>query len=87
MLDVRVCDVVVTPCDLAQVGDTTTTNRNTAVAVSGLSSGVVMVAAGYVRARVVCSLLRVLGTILGACVCAAVLSYFVACSGGIWMYF
>ena len=48
MLDVRDCDVVVTPCDLAQVGDTTTTNRNTAVAVSGLSSGVVMVAAGEV---------------------------------------
>ena len=37
-------------------------HRYTPVAVSGLSSGVVMVAAGYVRARVVCcGYLRVLG--------------------------
>jgi hypothetical protein len=38
----------------AQVGDGGSSNRNTPVAVSGLSSGVVMVAAGSVRARVVC---------------------------------
>ena len=81
MLDVRVCDVVVTPFDLAQVGDTTTTNRNTAVAVSGLSSGVVMVAAGTVRARFLCLLLCVPGMIPGACVCVAVLPDLL-CSGG-----
>ena len=47
--------VVVTPCLCgAQVGDGGSINRNTPVAVSGLSSGVVMVAAGSVRARVVC---------------------------------
>ena len=33
----------------AQVGDGTTTDRNTPVAVAGLSSGVAMVALGWVR--------------------------------------
>ena len=37
-----------------QVGDGTTAQRLSPVAVSGLSAGVVMVAAGLVRARVVC---------------------------------
>ena len=47
--------VVVTPCLCgAQVGDSWSSDRRTPVAVSGLSSGVVMVAAGSVRARVVC---------------------------------
>ena len=47
--------VVVTPCLCgAQVGDGGSSSRFTPVAVSGLSSGVVMVAAGSVRARVVC---------------------------------
>ena len=47
----RVCDVVVNLVDL-QIGDNTTTIRRTPVAVPGLSSGVVMVAAGLVGARV-----------------------------------
>ena len=46
---------VVTPCLCgAQVGDGWSSDRRTPVAVSRLSSGVVMVAAGSVRARVVC---------------------------------
>jgi hypothetical protein len=47
----RVCDVVVTLVDL-QIGDGIGTARRTPVAVAGLSSGVVMVAAGGVRMRV-----------------------------------
>ena len=43
-----------------------------------------MVAAGYVRARVVCLRLCVLGMIVGARVCVAFLPE-VACSWGIWM--
>ena len=38
----------------AQLGDNTLDSRYTPVAVYGLSSGVIMVAAGMVRARVVC---------------------------------
>ena len=67
-----------------QVGDGTNTNRLTPVAVSGLSSGVVMVAAGFVRTRVVCLRLCLLGMILGACVCVAFLREF-GCCGGIWI--
>ena len=51
---------------------------------SGLSAGVVMVAAGGVRARVVCLRLCVLEMIVGARVCVAFLPE-VACSWGIWM--
>ena len=44
--------VVVTPCLCgAQVGDGGSSNRNTPVALSGLSSGVVMVAVSAVRSR------------------------------------
>ena len=45
-----------------------------------------MVAAGNVRARVVCSRLCLLGMILGACVCVACLSDF-ACILGSWICF
>ena len=44
-----------------------------------------MVAAGAVRARVVCLRLCVLGMILGACVCVASLSD-CACKGGSWIW-
>ena len=72
----------------AQVGDgTTTPTRYAPVAVSGLSSGVVMVAAGYVRARVsFVTFAFVLGMIVGARVCVAFLRG-VWCSGGSWMEF
>ncbi len=36
-------------CFGVQVGDGSTTNRNTPVSVSGLGSGVVMIALGFVR--------------------------------------
>ena len=51
---------------------------------SGLSSVVVMVAAGYVRARVVCCRLCVLWMNVGARACVALLPR-VACSWGMWM--
>ncbi len=36
-------------CSRVQVGDGSTTQRNTPVSVSGLGSGVAMIALGYVR--------------------------------------
>ncbi len=54
MLGVRVCDGVVTPCDLRSLETARTLIDSLLFAVSGLSSGVVMVAAGGVRARVFC---------------------------------
>ena len=53
---------------------------------SGLSSGVVMVAVGTVRARVVCLRVCMIGMVLGACVCVAFVPYF-AFSRGFWMGF
>ena len=46
--DARVELTIVFVC-LAQVGDSTTINRNTPVPVAGLSSGVAMIALGAVR--------------------------------------
>ena len=43
------CVVLLTTCLLVQLGDGSTTQRNTPVAVAGLSSGVAMVALGSVR--------------------------------------
>jgi len=46
-----------------------------------------MVAAGAVRARVVCLRLCVLGMMSGACVCVASLSEVPCRGGGSWMVF
>ena len=76
--------VVVTPCLCgAQVGDGgSLIDRYAPVAVSGLSSGVVMVAAGVVRARVVCcGYLWVLWDV-GACLRCALAAF--ECSGVGW---
>ena len=68
-----------------QLGDGTSgTNRLAPVAVSGLSTGVVLVAVAGVQVLVVCLCSCVLGMIVGARVCLAVLPG-VACSWGIWM--
>ncbi len=42
-------DFLLTPCLFEQLGDSSTTHRPTPVNVSGLTSGVVSVALGYVR--------------------------------------
>ena len=60
-----------------QVGDGTFgTNRLAPVAVSGLSAGVVMLAAGAVPARVFVIRLWMLEIILFACVCFSFISEF-----------